>query len=222
MATDGARRRFVLEHTALAAPPLVPEIELHLAAEVDPLWHATQAWLDDHDLPPPFWAFAWPGGIALARLILDGVIDVCGRSVVDLASGSGLVAIAAARAGAARVRAVDLDPFATAATIENAARSGVVVDALTADAASAPDADITLAGDVFYDAMIAECMISTLAARAARGSLVYAGDPQRTYAPAGWTVARAIEVPTSLELEGTPSKTTRVLTPPPGRAPLAP
>ncbi|MBL8612839.1 MAG: 50S ribosomal protein L11 methyltransferase, partial [Myxococcales bacterium] len=127
MATDGARRRFVLEHTALAAPPLVPEIELHLAAEVDPLWHATQAWLDDHDLPPPFWAFAWPGGIALARLILDGVIDVRGRSVVDLASGSGLVAIAAARAGAARVRAVDLDPFATAATIENAARSGVVV-----------------------------------------------------------------------------------------------
>lgn len=222
MGTDGARRRFVLEHTALGASPLVPEIELHLAAQVDPLWHATQEWLDAHDLPPPFWAFTWPGGLALARLVLDGVIDVRGRTVVDLASGSGIVAIAAARAGAARVCAVDLDPFATAAAVENAARAGVHVDAITGDAAEAPDAELTLAGDVFYDAKIAQCMVSTLAARAARGSLVYAGDPQRTYAPAGWAVAHSVEVPTSLELEGRSSKTTRVLTPPPaGRAAAA-
>ncbi len=203
-ADAAARRAFVAAHTEVVAAPLVPHVRLRLATEVTPLWRATQAWLDERDLPPPFWAFAWAGGLAVARAIADGVIDVRGRDVLDLASGSGLVAIAAAMAGAARVRAVDLDPFAVAAIELAAADNGVVIEASVADAAEAArdPGEIVLAGDVFYDSMIAECMHRALLGAAAAGARAYAGDPHRAYAPRGWEVVLALEVPTTFDLEG--------------------
>jgi len=215
-ADAAARRAFVAAHTERVAAPLVPHVHLRLATEVTPLWRATQAWLDERELPPPFWAFAWAGGLAVARAIADGVIDVRGRDVLDLASGSGLVAIAAALAGAARVRAVDLDPFAIAAIELAAADNGVAVEARVADAVDAvlEPADVVLAGDVFYDRTIAECMHRALLGAAARGARAFAGDPHRAYAPPGWEVVLALDVPTTLDLEGRASMASRVLAAP--------
>src|SRR5437764_5029635 len=118
---------FVRQKTAITAPPLVPEIRLHLATEVTPIWQATEESLARNGLPPPFWAFAWAGGQSLARYVLDHPETVAGREVLDFGSGSGLVAIAAAKAGAARVTAADIDPFAAAAITLNAALNGVAV-----------------------------------------------------------------------------------------------
>ncbi|HWX47583.1 MAG TPA: 50S ribosomal protein L11 methyltransferase, partial [Roseomonas sp.] len=139
---------FIAAHTALARPALVPEIELHLATEITPIWQATEEWLAERDIEPPFWAFAWPGSQALARLILDGAIPVAGRRVLDFAAGGGLAAIAAARAGAARVEAAEIDPLAIAATRLNAAHNGVAVEATAADVVGQPRRwDTVLAGD---------------------------------------------------------------------------
>jgi predicted nicotinamide N-methyase len=118
---------FVRRNTVIAAPPLVPEIRLHLAAEVTPIWQATEESLARDGLPPPFWAFAWAGGQALARYLLDRPETVAGRDVLDFGSGSGLVAIAAAKAGAASVRAAEIDPFAAAAIAANAALNNVEI-----------------------------------------------------------------------------------------------
>src|SRR5665213_2091332 len=126
-------RDFVLANTVLAASPLVPEIKLHLAAEVTPLWQATEAALERHQLPPPYWAFAWAGGQALARHLLDNPVLVAGKRVLDFGAGSGIVAIAAARAGAAAVTAVEIDPFAAAAIALNAALNGVEIAVELAD-----------------------------------------------------------------------------------------
>src|SRR5580658_7931943 len=118
---------FIRANTTIASPPLVPEISLHLASEITPIWQATEDSLARFGTPPPFWAFAWAGGQALARYLLDSPEVVAGREVLDLCSGSGMVAIAAAKAGAAAVVAAEIDPFAAAAIALNAPLNGVAI-----------------------------------------------------------------------------------------------
>ena len=149
---------FVIENTTIDRPALTPEIALHLATEVTPLWHATADRLADAGTEPPFWAFAWPGGQALARYVMDNAEIVAGRRVLDIATGSGLVAIAAAKAGAASVTANDIDPISLAAVALNAKLNGVAVTTSGDDLTCLPttedwpeDWDVVLAGDVFYD-----------------------------------------------------------------------
>ena len=122
---------FVERNTAIAAPPLLPEIRLHLATEITPIWQATEETLARSGLPPPYWAFAWVGGQALARYLLDHPEIVAGRSVLDFGAGSGLVAIAAAKAGAASVLAAEIDHFAAAAIAANATLNGVAITVTT-------------------------------------------------------------------------------------------
>lgn len=203
-ARDGeAALRFVAAHTALARPALVPEIELHLATEITPIWQATEDWLAERNIEPPFWAFAWPGSQALARLILDGAIPVRGRRVLDFAAGGGLAAIAAARAGATRVEAAEIDPLAIAATRLNAAHNGVAVEASTADVVGQPRRwDTVLAGDVCYEAPMTGHIMPWLRRLAAEGAEVLLADPGRAYLPKAGLVALArFSVPTTRELE---------------------
>jgi len=177
-------RAFILANTRLQTPPHCPEIRLHLADEVAPLWSATEEELGQLGLPPPFWAFAWAGGQALARYLLDHSDLVRGRSVLDLASGSGLVAIAAMRAGAAAAVAADIDPFAAEAARLNAEANGVFLSAVTADVLGEPRAeDAILVGDLFYDRDIAERLLAWLIERAEAGAIVRVGDPGRHYFP---------------------------------------
>lgn len=197
------RARFIREHTEIAAPPLVPELRLHLATEVTPLWQATERLLHDAHLSPPFWAFAWPGGQAIARYLLDNPV-VAGRRVIDIGAGSGLGAIAAARAGAKHVGAYDLDEFACAAIALNAQLNDVEIAVHLRDmtAGQPPAADCILAGDVCYERGAADRIATWLRARAAAGCLVLLGDPGRTYMPKdGLERLAHYEVPTSLDLE---------------------
>src|SRR5579872_2498074 len=195
---------FIHANTAIGTPPLAPEIRLYLATEVTPIWQATEESLARFGTPPPFWAFAWAGGQALARYIIDHPETVAGRDVLDLASGSGMVAIAAAKAGARRVTAADIDPFAAAAIVMNAALNGVSVQVEPRDLldrGTAGWAAVT-AGDVCYEAPMALRMIAMLRRIAARGRLALLGDPGRAYLPREGLVERArYEVPTSRELE---------------------
>lgn len=193
---------FVRAQTSLAPPQLVPEIRLHLATEVTPLWRATEATLAGNDVPPPYWAFAWPGGQALARYVLDHPADVAGRRVLDFASGSGIVAIAAARAGAA-VTAADIDGFAAAAIGLNAAANGVTVAVATDDLMDAPASwDMVLAGDVCYEQPMATRATAWLRRLAGQGVTVLLGDPGRSYRPTdGLRELARYQVPTSLDLE---------------------
>jgi len=194
---------FVRVQTALVGPPLVPEIRLHLASAVTPLWRATEATLAARDVPPPYWAFAWPGGQALARYILDDPTVVCGRIVLDFAAGSGLAGIAAAMAGAAATTAADIDRFATAAIALNAAANGVTIGVISDDLIDHPSAwDLVLAGDVCYEQPMAGRATIWLRQLAATGTEVLLGDPGRSYRPADGLVERArYRVPTSLDLE---------------------
>jgi predicted nicotinamide N-methyase len=190
--------------TTIAAPPLVPEIRLHLATEITPIWEATEEALAQSGVAPPFWAFAWAGGQVLARYLLDHADTVAGRAVLDFGSGSGLAAIAAATAGAARVAAAEIDPIAAAAIALNAALNGVTIDIVTEDMLDAPPlpCGVLLAGDVCYERPMAERVTDLLRRCAARGSLVLLGDPGRTYLPRGGLVERAhYAVPVSRELE---------------------
>lgn len=198
------RENFIRRNTAVAAPPLVPEIRLHLATEVTPIWQATEAVLERHGLPPPFWAFAWAGGQALARYLLDHRSEVAGRDVLDFGAGSGIVAIAAALAGAARVTAAEIDSFAVAVITLNAALNGVAVAVTTADllAEKAPFHNLVVAADVCYERPMARDVTEWLQRCAAEGSLVLLADPGRAYAPRSGLVERArYQVPTSRELE---------------------
>jgi predicted nicotinamide N-methyase len=203
--TDAAD--FVAAHTRRRPVPLVPEIALHLADNLDALWARTGG-------EPPFWAFAWAGGQALARHVLDHPGLVAGRRVVDLAAGSGLVAIAAARAGAAHVRATDVDPYAVAATALNACANGVRVEADRSDLAEAATdpstgAEVVLAGDVFYDRTLAERVLPVLARARDRGATVLVGDPHRraAYLPGrGFTPVARYRVPVTAGLEDGPVK----------------
>ncbi len=195
---------FIRSNTAITAPPLVPEIRLHLATEITPIWQATEETLARSALPPPFWAFAWAGGQALARYLLDHPESVAGRSVLDFGAGSGLVAIAAAKAGAEVVLAAEIDHFAAAAIAANAALYDVAVTVTTADVIDTADPrwGIITAGDVCYEQPMAGRVTAWLRALARSGRLVLLGDPGRTYLPADGLRERArYLVPTSRELE---------------------
>jgi predicted nicotinamide N-methyase len=190
------------------SPPVVPEVRLHLADDLDATWSSLQRELDDGELPPPFWAFAWLGGQALARYLLDAG-PVPGRSVLDLATGSGVCALAAARAGAASVLAVDVDPVAVAAAALNAETNDLVVDVACRDLLDAPPppVDVVLAGDVFYDAGMSARVQPWLAEAARHGTEVLVGDPTRHYLPrALLTELARVDVPTSRDLEGVERK----------------
>ncbi len=215
LAPAASAAAFVARETAVASPPLVPEVRLHLATEVTPLWHATEATLARAGVPPPYWAFAWAGGQALARYLLDHPAAVSGKRVLDLAAGGGVVAIAAVRAGAAHVSAADIDPFAAAALQLNAALNGVAVDVITEDltASAARGAwDVIVAGDIFYERAMVDRMLPWLRRQAAGTAAVLVGDPGRAYCPSEGVeeLARCL-VPTSLDLEGREVREARVL-----------
>ncbi len=205
--------RFIRERTAPAPVPLVPEIAVYQASELTPLWHATAAELRGWD-ESPFWAFPWAGGQALARHVLDHPEEVAGRAVLDFATGSGLVAIAAARAGAARVVAADLDPFCRAAVALNSELNGVAVSFRAGDPIGDPleGFDVVLAGDVFYERRLAADSLAWFRALARRGVRVLAGDAARAYAPAeGFAEIAAYDVPTTVEIEDGPVRRARVV-----------
>jgi predicted nicotinamide N-methyase len=196
---------FVRTNTAVEVPPLIPEIRLYLATEVMPIWQATEVDLDALGVPPPYWAFAWAGGQALARYILDSPEIVAGRTVLDFASGSGLAAIAAAMAGAEAVTATDIDPYASAAIGLNAALNGVSVEVATGDMIDSRGPwDVVLAGDICYERPLAERVTAWLRGLAESGVTVLLGDPGRTYLPKDgldWIVRYAVK--TTRELEDT-------------------
>ncbi len=199
---------FVAAHTVIGHPALVPEIALHLATEITPIWQATEAWLAERGIAPPFWAFAWPGSIALARLILDGVVPVSGLRVLDFAAGCGLAGIAAARAGAALVEACEIDALAVAAIGLNAAANGVAITALHEDVVGrACRWDVIMAGDVCYEAPMAGHIMPWLREMAGQGARVLIADPGRAYFPqAGLRVVGRMQVPTTRELEDRDSR----------------
>jgi predicted nicotinamide N-methyase len=195
---------FVRRNTAITAPQLVPEICLYLATEITPIWQATEETLARCALPPPFWAFAWAGGQALARYLLDHPTEVAGRSVLDFAAGSGLVAIAAAKAGATSVFATEIDHLAAAAIAANAALNDVAIAVRTMDLLDTIDSrwEVVTAGDVCYERPMADRVMGWLRMLAARGVLVLLGDPGRAYLPSEGLVERAhYLVSTSRELE---------------------
>jgi len=203
MVTPESARAFIRANTEITAPPLVPEIPLHLATEITPIWEATEASLEQAGLPPPYWAFAWAGGQALARHILDRPEWVAGKRVLDFGSGSGLVAIAAAKAGAAQVTAAEIDLFAGEVIRLNAEHNQAQIIVETADVIGQPPYwDTILCGDMCYERPLADRLTLWLRSLAKRGATVLLGDPGRTYLPASGLVEIArYDVPTSLELE---------------------
>ena len=197
-------RAVVLRHTRLRPVPGLGAIRLHLADEVLPLWHALQLETGDPDTPLPYWAFAWGGGLGLAHYLQAHPEAVVGRRVLDLGSGSGLVAIAALRAGATTATAVDIDPFAVAAIERNARANGVRVSAVRRDLLDdeAPDAEVVLAADCWYDERLAERVLPWLRRAEAAGVEVLVGDPGRRYLPREELVELATyDVRTTTELE---------------------
>jgi predicted nicotinamide N-methyase len=206
-------RIFIRANTRLLAPPLVPEIKLYLAEESLPLWQRTEDELGEIGLPPPFWAFAWAGGQALARHVLDFPEITRGKRVVDLAAGSGIVAISAMQAGAVDALASDIDAFALAAMELNAAANGVAVSVTQADllAAPPPTADVLLVGDMFYERELAGRGLAWLQQCRKLGMDVLVGDPGRSYFPKD-KFAKVAEhsVPVTRELEDSEIKRTSV------------
>ncbi len=200
---------FLHAHTVLAPVPFVPEITLWQAEEPIALWEATEA--AGESQPPPFWAFAWAGGQALARHILDDPDLVAGRSVLDLATGSGLVAVAAARAGARPVTANDIDPLSLTAAAANAEANRVQVDTVEDDLLDSDERfGVILAGDVFYSREMAGRVLPFLRRAAGRGSLVLVGDPGRAYLPEGLIQRAVYDVPVLEALESVPVRRTTV------------
>jgi predicted nicotinamide N-methyase len=201
---------FVLAHTSERRPPFVPEVRLRLADDSVELWEATQVAVDRGEVPPPFWAFVWAGGQALARHLLDVPDVAAGRHVVDVATGSGLVAIVAALAGAARVEAIDVDELAVAATRLNAKLNGVPVAASVRDVRDLEVAAGTLVtvGDVFYDEKIAALMLPALSRLVDAGAEVLVGDPHRAYLPVGsLEPVASYDVDVETDIEDAPVKT---------------
>lgn len=203
---------FIRANTRVSAPPHVPEVRLHLADDAVDLWQLTEEELGKLGLPPPFWAFAWAGGQALARHVLDNPRIVAGRRVMDVASGSGLAAIAAMLAGARSALAVDIDPFAAPAAAMNAALNDVAIATGDADPIGAPtDAEVVLVGDLFYDRDLAPPLLAWLRALSAQGRTVLVGDPGRTYLPKDALDRVALyEVPVLRALEDAEVKRTGV------------
>jgi predicted nicotinamide N-methyase len=200
---------FVLAHTHVRRPPFVPEVRLHLADDSVELWEQTQVAVDHGQVPPPFWAFVWAGGQAVARYLLDTPDVLAGRDVVDIATGSGLVAIAASLSGAANVQATDIDELATAAARLNAALNEVVLTATTVDVRDLTVTPRTLVtvGDVFYDEKIAAVMLTELSRLAAGGAEVLVGDPHRAYLPHdALEVVASYDVDVETDIEDAPVK----------------
>jgi predicted nicotinamide N-methyase len=198
------RRAFILANTRLQSPPLTPEIQLHLADEITPLWQLTESALEALELPPPFWAFAWAGGQGLARYLLDHPEEVLGKRVLDFATGSGMVAVAAMKAGAAEALGADIEPFCETAVALNAEANRVAVSFTSEDllAESAPAFDVILAGDISYEAATATTVRGWLEAAAANGARVLMGDPDRSYfSRSGLRRLAMYDVPTTRELE---------------------
>ncbi|MBB3891239.1 putative nicotinamide N-methyase [Phenylobacterium haematophilum] len=213
--TFEGRRAFILENTRIQPPPHTPELNLHLADEVTPIWRLTEEALAEIGLPPPFWAFAWAGGQALARYVLDHSDEVAGKRVLDFASGSGIVGIAAMRAGAGHTLATDIDPFCGAALAVNAELNDVRIDFTDQNLLDAPppDVDVILAGDICYEKPLADQVMNWLAAAHVRGTRVLIGDPGRSYFPrVGLEKLAEYEVPTTRELEDREVKKTAVWT----------
>lgn len=193
---------FIRANTEIAAVSFAPEIRLHLATEITPIWRATEDWLHQHGLAPPFWAFAWPGGQALARHILDRPALVRGARVLDFAAGGGVAAIACAMAGAATVEAADIDPFARAAIAMNATLNGMAVTVAADDVVGDVNRwDLILCGDVCYEAPMTSQIMPWLR-DLSRTAQVWIADPGRAYLPkTGLTEINRYSVPTLLELE---------------------
>ncbi len=208
-------RAFILKHTRLQSPPHTPELNLHLASEIEPVWRSTEEALQRQGVEPPFWAFAWAGGQALARYLLDHPEEVAGRRVLDFATGSGLVAIAAMKAGAAQATGSDIDPFCATAVALNAEANGVAVAFLGEDLLrSAPPAvDVICAGDVSYEWPLADRVWTWLRTAHAAGTRVLVGDPGRAYLPReGLQLLASYEVETTRELEDREVRKTGVFT----------
>jgi predicted nicotinamide N-methyase len=203
---------FIRANTRINAPPHVPEIRLHLADDAVALWEMTEEELGKIGLPPPFWAFAWAGGQALARFVLDNP-DICaGKRVADIASGCGLVAIAAMKAGAHAATAIDIDSFCAPAARLNAALNDVTIETSDIDPIGTPmAADVVLVGDLFYDRDLAPPLLAWLQSLNAQGKTVLIGDPGRTYLPKD-ALERVAEyaVPTIKALEDAEVKRTWV------------
>jgi predicted nicotinamide N-methyase len=210
------RAAFIRANTRLRSVPLVPEISLYLADEAVPLWEKTEEELAAVGLPPPFWAFAWAGGQALARYLLDNRNGIAGRRVLDLGAGSGLVAIASAKAGGAPVVAADIEAFSDSAISLNAEANGVHIETLIADllgspAPSSPRYDLILVGDLFYEQTTAQRVLTFLTTQTAVGAHVLVGDPGRSYLPKQRLKELAVySVPVTRELEDNEIKRTSV------------
>lgn len=204
---------FITANARVQTVPHAPEISLWLADEVTPIWRMTEEALEEIGLPPPFWAFAWAGGQGLARWLLDNPLEVAGKTVLDFAAGSGLVGIAAMKAGAASVLCADIDPFCEAAVALNTALNGVEAAFTTENLLDQPipDVDVICAGDVFYEKPMAERILAWLSEAHGRGIRVLVGDPIRTYFPRnGFDLLAEYQVPTTRELEDMAVKRTRV------------
>lgn len=197
---------FIRTNTALERPAMVPEFRLWLATEYVPIWQATEAWLEQQNVDPPYWAFCWPGGQAVARYLLDNPDQVRGRRVIDFAAGSGVSALAAVRAGAASVVANDIDTLSLVAVRLNAEANGLALGISAEDwlagPPGTPDADVVIAGDVCYEREMSKQALEWLRGHARQGRLVLLGDPGRNYFSAQGLEERArYEIPTSLQLE---------------------
>jgi predicted nicotinamide N-methyase len=213
--TPSDRAAFIRANTRLQSPPHAPELQLWLADEITPIWRLTEEELGAMGLPPPFWAFAWAGGQALARYLLDNPVEVMGKRVLDLACGSGMVGIAAMRAGAAEVVANDIDDFCAAAVEVNAETNAVRLTYCAENLLDAepPAFDLICAGDVCYEKPMAEKVLAWLAVARAQGARVLIGDPGRSYFPrAGLVRLAEYQVGTTRELEDFEVKRTGVWT----------
>jgi predicted nicotinamide N-methyase len=199
-------RAFVRANTILSAAPHVPEVRLHLATEITPIWQATEAWLAQRNVAPPFWAFAWPGGQALARHVLDNPATVVGRRVLDFAAGCGIAAIACGVAGAARVEAAEIDPMALAAIGLNAAANGIEVVSVGDVLGASCRWDLILCGDVCYEAPMTGRIMPWLTGMA-HFAEVWIADPGRAYLPKNGLAGFAkYRIETTLELEDCSSR----------------
>src|SRR5476649_730910 len=197
---------FIRANTQLEAPAMVPEFKLWLASEYVPIWQATEAWLEEQNVDPPYWAFCWPGGQAIARFLLDNPERVRGKKVIDFAAGSGVSSMAAARAGATSVIANDIDLLSLIAAKLNAEANGLTVatsaDDWLAGVDGVPQADVVIAGDVCYEKEMSVRALAWLRGHANAGRLVLLGDPGRNYFSAqGLEELARYEIPTSLQLE---------------------
>lgn len=210
---DSDLERFILTNTRLLSPPHVPEVCLHLAEESLPIWQKTEEELGEMNVPPPFWAFAWAGGQALARYVLDHPEIVAGRSILDLGSGSGLGAIAAMKAGAASALASDIDQFALASIALNASANDVRVTTTSDDLLTGQPLghQAVLVGDLFYERELAEKVSAFLHAARAEGATVLVGDPRRSYFPThSFTNVAEYQINVTRELEDALIKKTAV------------